>query len=431
MELDPDNTPVTLFFILLIFSGLLSASESAFFSINKLIMKRLQGEERRSARRVLRLLQHPRRLLISVLIGNTLVNVSAASLAALYILKLGDSYGWPESLVVAINIILVTFLILVFAEVIPKVTAVRDPRRAAERLSLFAEAVYYLFLPLAFLFDKLISRLLQFVRFKEPPHEKYLDVDEFQALLEIGEEEGAIEEEEREMLHSVFTFGDTSVREIMIPRTEVVCVPADISFPELLELIKENGHTRMPVYEGTIDKIKGILNIKDLLPLMAQPPSTFYVLNHIREAIFVPESKKIDDLLRLFQKKSQHMAIVVDEYGGTSGIVTLEDIIEELVGEIHDEYDDEPPLLREVEPGVYLVNAKIDIDTLNESVPIDVPESEAYDTLGGFILEMTGTLPQPNDTLIYGRFVLTIEKVEQNRIVLVRLQQQTTDEKVE
>ena len=421
MELDPFRNGVIFFFVLLLFSAFFSGAETAFFSINRIQLKKLQTESTAGARRVARLLRHPRRLLITVLIANTLINVTAATIAAILVIRFCVAVGWSERVAVLINVAAATFFILMFGEIVPKLLAVRHPERTAQRLSLPVWFAYFLFMPAALLFDKMMALLSGVFRFKEPEKERLLDVEEFQTLLEIGEEQGELEEEEREMLHSIFEFGDTSVREIMIPRTDVVCVPDDIAFAELIDLIKKHGHTRIPVYSETIDTIQGILNVKDLLPLMPQPPEKFDILKLVRPAIYVPESKKIDDLLRLFQTQGQHMAVVVDEYGGTSGIVTLEDIIEEIVGEIHDEYDNEAPLFREIEKGVYVVNAKIDIETLNDQIDIGVPEAENYDTLGGFILEQTGALPQANEVIRHGDYVLTVEKVEKNRIVLVRI----------
>lgn len=428
MELDPYRNGVVFFFVLLLFSALFSGAETAFFSINRILLKKLQAESTAGARRVVRLLRHPRRLLITILIANTLINVTAATIAAVLVIRFCASVGWSEKVALLINVAAATFFILMFGEIVPKLLAVRHPERAAQKLSLPVSFAYFLLLPVALLFDKMMALMAKIFHFKEQETERMLDVEEFQTLLEIGEEQGELEEEEREMLHSIFEFGDTSVREIMIPRTDVVCVPDDITFEELIDLIKKHGHTRIPVYSETIDTIQGILNVKDLLPLVPQPPKQFDVLKLVRPAIYVPESKKIDDLLRLFQKQSQHMAVVVDEYGGTSGIVTLEDIIEEIVGEIHDEYDNEAPLFREIEKGVYVVNAKIDIETLNDQLDVGVPEAENYDTLGGFILEQTGALPQPNEAIRYGDYVMTVEKVEKNRIVLVRIHHEPLEE---
>lgn len=424
MDFEPYSSRLLFFFILLFLSALFSASETAFFSVNKIFHKKLKLENSHAARRVIRLLVHPRRLLITILIGNTLVNVTAASIAAMVVMQFCATIGIAVNIAILINVVGATFLILIFGEITPKLLAVKHPDRLAKNLSLFIAVAYIVLYPVSILFDKLMALLTTVFRFKEHEKERLLDVDEFHTLLEIGEEQGALEEDEKEMLHSIFEFGDTSVREIMIPRTDVVCVPDNITFDELISIIKRRGHTRIPVYSETIDAIQGILNAKDLLPLISQAAIDLNILQLVRPAIYVPESKKIDDLLRLFQKQRQHMAIVVDEYGGTSGIVTLEDIIEEIVGEIHDEYDNEPSLFRKIDESSYVVNAKIDIESLNELINIAIPEIDEYDTLGGFVLEETGALPLEKETIRHGDFVLTMEKVEKNRIVLVRIQHQ-------
>jgi putative hemolysin len=221
--------------------------------------------------------------------------------------------------------------------------------------------------------------------------------------------------------HSIFEFGDTIVREIMIPRTDMVCVSNDTSTDDLILLIKEKGHTRIPVYEETIDQIRGIINAKDLLPSVLNKRNNINLIRLARPALFVPESKKIDDLLRLFQKERQHMAIVVDEYGGTAGLVTLEDVLEEIVGEIRDEYDQEVALHKQLDENTYLVDAKIDIYTLNELLGVAIPEKDEYDTLGGFIFELTGAVPQEDEVITYEKLEMVTVKVERNRIVKVKI----------
>jgi len=421
LDADPYASQIIIFFVLLAFSALFSGSETALFSINKILSQKLADENSFSARRVLRLLKHPRRLLITILIGNTLVNVSAASIAALMVLQAAERLGLNKNLAILINIGVVTFVVLLLSEVTPKIVAVKYPERFAKNASLFIMFIGFVFFPVSYVFDKFMALITKSFGFSENEKERLLEVDEFQTLLDIGEEQGALEEEEKEMLHSIFEFGDTSVREIMIPRTDVVCVPDDVSVSELIKVIKSKGHTRIPVFHETIDQIEGIVNAKDLLSLLAEKNTDVKVIELCRQPIYVPESKKIDDLLRLFQKERQHMAIVVDEYGGTAGIVTLEDVIEEIVGEIRDEYDKEPPLYRKIDDDTYIVNAKIDIESLDKIVAINVPDTDEYETLGGFILEKTGALPQEQETIRYNDYLLTIEKVEKNRIIQVRI----------
>jgi len=423
LESDPYAGQIIIFVVLLALSGFFSGSETetAFFSINKLLSQKLSNEDSASARRVLSLLKHPRRLLITILIGNTLVNVSAASVAALLVITIAHNIGLSRDLAILINVAVVSFVILVLSEVTPKVIAVKRPEQFAKSVSLIFIFFSFLFFPLSYVLDKFMALMTVSFGFNEQEKERLLEVEEFQTLLDIGEEQGDLEEEEKEMLHSIFEFGDTSVREIMIPRTDVVCVSHKVAVDDLINIIKSKGHTRIPVYRETIDQIQGIINAKDLLPLISERGKEFNALELCRPPIYVPESKKIDDLLRLFQEERQHLAIVVDEYGGTSGIVTLEDVIEEIVGEIRDEYDKESPLYRKVDEGTYIVNAKIDIESLDELVNINIPDTDEYETLGGFILEQTGALPNEKETILYNDFLLTMEKVEKNRIVQVRI----------
>ncbi len=421
MDGDPSTT-IYIFFFLLILSAIFSGSETAFFSINSITLEKLNEQKSKRAKRVVKLLSRPRRLLIAILIGNTLVNVSAASIAAILTTRWSTEIGLNQNLGVVLNIIVVTFLILVLSEISPKIFAVKNAESFAKNISFFISLFYFLFMPFTVFIDKTIAFLTRIFNVREADEDRLLHTNEFQALLKLGEEQGELEEEEKEMIHSIFEFGDTTVREIMVPRTDMVCVSTETSVDELINIIKEKGHTRIPVYKDTVDKIKGIINAKDLLPLISNSKKNIDLMKLARPAIFVPESKKIDDLLRLFQKKRQHMAIVVDEYGGTAGIVTLEDVIEEIVGEIRDEYDkEEQALYRKINDNVYLVNAKIDIETLNDLLDIHIPTGEDYETLGGFIFELTGSVPQKNDVIRYGDYEMTVQEVDQNRIIQVKI----------
>lgn len=421
MDSAPYSYQIVLFFILLVLSAFFSGSEAAFFSLDKILVEKLKEEKSSAAKRILSLLRHPRRLLITILIGNTLVNVTAASVAALLLTRAAVQIGLSTKFAIFINVGVVTFMILVLGEISPKVVAVKNPRSFAKNVSLILWMLYSILLPISFILDRFMDLMTTSLGFKEHEKERLLEAEDFQTLLEIGEEQGDLEADEKEMLHSIFEFGDTSVREIMIPRTDVVCVSHDLSIQELVEVIKSKGHTRIPVYRETIDQIQGIINAKDLLSLVSQEDKNVDILDLARPALFVPESKKIDDLLRLFQAERQHLAIVVDEYGGTSGIVTLEDIIEEIVGEIRDEYDKETSLYRKINEKTYIINAKMDIESLNELIDIQIPESDDYETLGGYILEQTGSLPKENDIIRHHDYILKMERVEKNRIIHIRI----------
>jgi putative hemolysin len=414
-------TFVIVFSFLLIFSAFFSGSETAFFSINSIILEKFIDEKSKQALRVVKLLSTPRRLLITILIGNTLVNVTAASIAVILTTRLCDQVGISKEIGIILNVLIVTFLILVISEISPKIFAVKSAATFSKNVSFLISIFYYLFLPFSAIIDKTITLLTNLFNMTEADREKFLKTNEFQALLELGAEQGELELEEKEMIHSIFEFGDTIVREIMVPRTDMVCVPHDAGVDDLIKTIKEKGHTRIPVYKDSIDDIKGLINAKDLLPFIFNTKKPVNLLDLARPAIFVPESKNIDDLLRLFQKQRQHMAIVVDEYGGTSGIVTLEDVIEEIVGEIRDEYDKEQALYRKMDENSYIVNAKIDIESLNDLIDMNIPISEDYDTLGGFIFDLIGEVPEKEQVIAYKDYEITIKEVKNNRIIQVAI----------
>ncbi|RMF58153.1 MAG: HlyC/CorC family transporter [Calditrichaeota bacterium] len=232
----------------------------------------------------------------------------------------------------------------------------------------------------------------------------------------------ALEDAERAMIHSIFEFGDTEVHEIMVPRTDMVCVEENTDFETLVKLIDERGHSRIPLYSEGVDNILGVIHVKDLLPYMTSEKVSRPALKELaRPAYFVPETKKLGTLLKEFQRDKHHMAIVVDEYGGTAGLITLEDIIEEIVGDIQDEYDKEPPLYRKLDDQNYIIDAKIDLHELNEKLNFDLPTEGEYESLGGFILSLTGYVPDEKEVVTYGNYTFFIEKVDRNRIRRVKL----------
>jgi putative hemolysin len=251
----------------------------------------------------------------------------------------------------------------------------------------------------------------------------YLTAEQLIAVVEGGEEEGSeLEEGEREMIHSIFEFGDTAVREVMVPRIDMVAAPASLGLDEALALATERGKSRIPIYDGTVDQIIGILYVKDLLRYVPRPDRNGIDLRTlVRKPYYVPETKKIDDLLREFQREKIHMAIVVDEYGGTAGIVTLEDVLEEIVGEIHDEHDREERLFVPLGDGGARADAKISIYDLNERIGANLPE-EDYDTLAGYIFHLIGSVPKGGEVVEDGKFRYTVEKVVGQRIRTVRIE---------
>ena len=355
-----------------------------------------------------------------ILVGNTVVNVAAATVAALFTSRFIPEEGLGASSGILLEIIVVTLVILVFSEVTPKVFAVKQASRFALRVSLPLMAVVRVLTPVSFLFEKATQGVSSLIGVsKEAP---FLNEEELKTLFEVSEEKGALDSSEREMIHSIFEFRETMVKEVMVPRMDMVRVEKDTPIDRVLAIVKEKGHSRIPVYDGKVDNIVGILVVKDLLPYMRGKREIPELLDLVRKAYFVPESKMIDELLREFQKERIHMAIVVDEYGGTAGLVTLEDVIEEIVGEIRDEYDKEKPLFREIDERTWIIEGKIDIEELNDALDFHIPTEEDFESLGGFIFHLLGRIPQEKEKVEYEDLLLTVEKVRRQRIEKVRVE---------
>ncbi len=436
METDsePFFIKLILFFFFLILSAFFSGSETAFFSLSKVKLQHLKESGIPAALRVVKLLEEPKELLITILIGNTLVNVAASTIAALLTAEISVGFGFSKDLAIILEIIIVVAFLLVLGEITPKIISVKNATIFSQRISFMMYVIKYLFYPISFVLAKFSTSISQMLGIKEIG--VFFSEDELKALLEVSEEKGTIEEEEREMLHSIFEFSQTTVREIMVPRIDMVCVEKKSSIDALINIIKVNGYSRIPLYQDRIDNIIGIIHAKDLLPYI-KPAKNGLESKSIdlgslaRQVVFVPENKKIDELLREFKRDKIHMAIVVDEYGGTDGLITLEDILEEIVGEIQDEYDIEGPLIKKIDDNNYLIDAKINIYELQEVLQIPILIHEGYDTLAGLIFDHTGYVPKEKERIKFDNFDFIIEKVERSRILTVRIHLKNVIEQTE
>jgi putative hemolysin len=414
---------VVTFIVLLMMSAFFSGSESAYFSLSEFDLERLKDEKEKSGstKRILSLLDKPRRLLLSILVGNTVVNVAAATVAAFFIghtIRKGVIAGHTGIL---LEIVIVTFIILVFSEVSPKIFAIKQSLKFARFVSFPLKMTILIIGPVTIVFEKIASGFsnLLHVR-KELP---FVNEEELKTFIDIGEERGTLDKTEREMIHSIFEFRETMVKEVMIPRIDMHCIEKNIPIKDVLTLVKEKGHSRIPVYHEKVDDIIGILFVKDLLPFLSGKKEVPTLETLVRKPYFVPESKLIDELLKEFQQERIHMAIVVDEYGGTAGLVTLEDVIEEIVGEIRDEYDREKPLIQKIDDSSWLIDAKINIEELNDRLGFEIPTEEDYESLGGFIFSLTGSIPEEKQAVEYANLRIYIEKVQGRRIKRVRIVQ--------
>lgn len=413
-------TYLIVFVILLILSGFFSASETAYFSISSTDIERMRNKEDYGSKQVVQLLAQPKKLLITILVGNTIVNIGAASLAAIVTLDICETFGVDIKIGILIDIIVVTFVILICAEIIPKVAAVKNAKKVARNFAFPLTLFYYLFSPIVSIFHALTQWLTSILKVSK--NRLLLSEEELRSIVDMGEEKGTLQHDEKEMIHSIFEFSETIVKEIMIPRIDMVCISTDSKLDSLLSLVTKHLHSRIPLYKDKVDNIIGIIFAKDLLPFVNRKSNGDVNLEKLaRPAYFVPEQKKIDELLREFQSQRIHMAIVVDEYGGTSGIVTLEDIIEEIVGEIQDEHDSEKPPYQKINNNEYLVDGGMDLEEMNEELQLNLPTEEGVETLAGFLFGLFGSVPREKQSVSYENYKFVIEKIIRRRITTVKI----------
>jgi putative hemolysin len=388
--------------ILLVFSGFFSSAETSLFSISRSKARYLAKQKGKANQLIHRMKSNPHRLLTTVLIGNNVANIAASALATQLALQLFPDFA------VGLATGVMTFLILVFGEVFPKSVATNNNVLIARAIIFPLYWFSLLFRPVVFLLDfipKLTGRIKKLPSVTE---------EELMSFVEVVREEGEIKEEEQKLIHRIFEFDDTNASEIMTPRADMFVIEADE--PLGLQAIAEQGFTRIPVIEKTIDNVVGILNVKDILTHQAKHKELPDVRQLMRPPYFVPEHKKLDSLMQQFKKRKNHMAIVVDEHGGVSGLITLEDALEELVGEIRDETDKEEPLIVKRKNKEWVVIGKADIDEVNEVIGMNIPDSAEYDTFSGYVLEQIGRIPSENEEYALGDFQVVIKSMDGNRI---------------
>jgi len=416
--------PLIISIILLIVSGLISASEVAFFSFSPQTIDEMQQSDTKSDKSILYLLQHPQKLLAAILIGNNFVNVAIILILTLVTNRLVNFTEAPL-LGFIFQTIIITFLLLLFGEIIPKIFASREGRKVAAFTAPMLAVFQQIFKPVVQILVKSTSAM----NARLARHNKSnISIDELSHALELT---SGNNDEDTEILEGIIKFGNIQVIDIMTSRVDIVDVDIKTSYKKLLEIITSSGYSRIPVFSGTHDNIKGILYSKDLLPHLDKPDS-FRWQTLIRQAYYVPETKMIDDLLSEFQQNKVHLAIVVDEYGGTSGLVTLEDIIEEIVGDISDEYDDEESLFTKIDNHTFIFEAKIQLNDFFKIEEIHEEDftkvTEEVETLAGLILELKGEIPAKNERIDFDKYVFEILSVDNRRIKKIKLYIKEHDE---
>lgn len=401
--------------LLILLSAFFSSAETAMTTVNKIRILGLVEEGNKRARTLQKIIDNPGKLLSTILIGNNIVNLSASSLATTWTTRVfGSAY-------IGISTGILTLMVLLFGEITPKTMATIY----SEKISLlYAPVIYFLMrvlTPVIFVVNKLSTGVLLLLRIDSNDKQNQITEQELRTFVDVSHEEGVIEKEERQMIYNVVDFGDSQAKDVMVPRIDVAFVDVTCTYDELLAIFRENGYTRYPVYENTTDTIIGIINMKDILLL--DSTSAFSIRTILREPYFTYEHKSTADLLLEMKKYAFNLAVVLDEYGSTAGIITLEDLLEEIVGEIRDEYDaDEEEELKEVIPQQeYLAQGSMKLDDINETLKLSL-ESDDYDSIGGYIIEQLDHLPAPAEEYVTEEGVrLVVDQIDKNRIELVHI----------
>ena len=405
---------IGLLIVLLLGSGFFSASETSLMSLSKIRIRYMEDEGVKGAKLVGSLIEKSSDLLSSILVGNNIVNIAATSVStSLFINIFGDGG-------VAIATAVMTVLVLVFGEITPKTIAANSPEKVAVVVSKPISIIMKITKPIVWVFNLLTGIIFKIMGIDNDGVKPFITEEELKAMVNVSHEEGVLEMEEREIINNVFQFGDMQAKEAMIQRLDMVAIDIEDSYDEIIELFKSEKLSRLPVYQESIDDIVGILNIKDIIFLSDEEIENFDIKDYVREAFFTYEFKKITQLLEEMKKEKTQMAIVVDEYGGTAGLLTIEDLVEVIVGDIDDEYDEEEEEIVKINDNEYLVEGSTKISDVNEQLGINL-ESEEFDSIGGFIIGYLKRIPEENEIIEVEDVKFKVESIDKNRINKIRI----------
>lgn len=414
--MDPSVIPqIVALVVLLILSAFFSSAETSLVSVNQIRMRSLAENGNVRAKRVLAITSNQSKMLSAILIGNNIVNISASSLATIVAQRI-----WGNA-AVSIATGVLTILVLIFGEISPKTLATANADKLAMLFSGPIRILMIVLTPFIIIINFLAKGVLRLLGYKEDKNKTSFTEDELRTIVEVSHEEGVLENDEREMINNVFDFGESQAKDVMIPRIDMTCISIDSTFDEIVEVFRKDKYTRLPVYETSVDNVIGIINVKDLL--LCEDKKNFSVQNILRKPYYTYEYKKISELMEELKKTSNNFTIIVDEYGSTVGMITLEDLLEEIVGEIRDEYDeDEVDDILQVNENEYLILGTTRLSELEDLV--DLPNSEEeddYDTVGGFIVSQLGRLPQTGDEITINNLRFVVDTCDKYRIINVHL----------
>ncbi len=404
----------SLLVILLIGSGFFSASETALMSLSKIRIRHMQEEGVKGAKLVSSLTEDPNKLLSSILIGNNVVNIAATSISTSLFLELLGANG------VAVATAVMTVLVLIFGEITPKTIAANSSEKVAVAVSKPIQLIIFILKPVVWVFNIVTGVIFKLFGVDNKTNQPYITEEELKTMVNVGHEEGVLEIEEREIINNVFEFGDMQAKEAMIQRLDIIGIDVNESYENIIKTFRNEQFSRIPVYNESMDDIIGILNIKDIIFLSEEEISNFDIKKYLREPFFTYEFKKISQLLEEMKVSKSQMAIVLDEYGATSGLVTIEDLIEVIVGDIEDEYDDEVEEIQVIKEDEYIVEGSTKISDVNELIGINL-ESEEFDSIGGYIIGHLKRFPEQNEVIEVDSIKVCIESLDKNRIKKIRI----------
>ncbi len=421
---------IPLLVVLLALSAIFSAFETAIFNASYIKLESL-SKKSNLAKKILELKKKTDSVISTIVLGNNFVNILFSAIVTYLAIKIAESKNVSQSLAVIVATIIATLVIVLFGETVPKSIGAYLSEKSSMKLYYPFMLFWFLFYPLALALSHITNGFLKLFHIKKRGKRIFDTQEEMLSMLEIGKEEGIIEKTEQKMIFSIFEFGDTLVREVMTPRVDIISLSVESTLDDVLKCIMNSNHSRIPIYENNIDNIIGILYIKDLFKIFsAKTEKTTDLQSILRNAYFVPETKGVDELFNEMQKNKIQIAMVFDEYGGLSGLITIEDILEEIVGEIQDEYEVEEKTSQKIGENAYLISGTLEVEDFNEHFNANFSDEEAT-TIGGIILEKLGRLPNPGEEISINKFKFIISKIRNRRIVQVKVIVKSGEEKNE
>ncbi|MEK6263736.1 MAG: hemolysin family protein [Clostridium sp.] len=411
--MDPDAWQIISLVILLMFSAFFSASETALMSLSKIRLRHMVDSETKGADRINKLLKNPSKLLGSILVGNNISNIGASALATSLAIHLYKDSG------VAIATISMTILVLIFAEITPKSLAAQNSEKISLKVAGPISLITFVLNPLITVLIYITNTIIKILGGEIDKVKPFITEEELKTMVSVSHEEGVLEGEEKQMIYNVFEFGDSQAKDVMTPRTDMIVANITSTYEELINIFREEQFSRLPIYEETVDNIIGVLYIKDLI-FFEDGKEDFSIEKHMRVPYFTYEFKSTVDLFADMRAKRVPIAILLDEYGGTSGIVTIEDLVEEIVGDLEDEYDDDEDKIEVIKEDEYIVDGDTKISMVNEMIGLNI-ESEDFDSIGGFVTGLLGRLPKTGETINYNDTKFTIQSISRNRIIKMKI----------